>query len=1356
MKEYYLGLDMGTSTVGWAVTDAEYNLIRKKGKDLWGVREFDEAQTSADRRVHRISRRRRQREQVRNGLLKEYFDDAITAVDPNFFARLENSKYHLEDKDENVRTPNALFNDKGYTDKEYFEEYPTIFHLRMDLIKDNEPKDVRLVYLAINNIFKHRGHFLNAGLNADECVDMQNAVNELYALLEEHNEDMGVNLPYVDASSLEKILGDKTITRSAKKEKICELMCLKKDQKQEIAFVKAMCGLKEDASQLFKLELEEKVAIEFSSFGYDEKEPEIEAAIGSEYFDILCLLKNIYSIGALSSVLKGYEYLSEARIADYEKHGYDLSLLKSVIKKYGSEKVYNDIFRSELPGSYSAYVNSVSYDKNYNNGQTSKSRRNMKQRSRKDFYDTVKKVLKTIPASDETEYIFNEIERETFMPKQLTAANGVIPYQVHERELKAILKNASEYLTFLNVKDEDGLTISEKILSLFAFQVPYYIGPVTEKSAANGGNGWVVRKEAGQVLPWNIDKKIDMEKTSSEFINRMVRRCTYIHGEQVMPKCSLLYERYCVLNEINTLKIEGQRIPVSLKQDIYNELFKRGKKVTKKNLTDYLIGRGLITDGIQISGIDNNINNSLGSYGKFKAIIDDMIDTDAGKKMAEDIIFWCTIYGDSKKFLIHNIEKNYPELSPAQIKRISGIKFKDWGRLSKEFLLMEGINKETGEYITLLTALWETQLNLMELLNSDDFTFKDVLNEKHTKQVDSLTNFTYDMLDEFYFSAPVKRMIWQTLLIIKEITQVMGSEPSRIFIEMTRTDEEKGDKGRKDSRKKELLEKYKSIKDDNRNWLKLIEEADDSSLLRSKKMYLYIKQMGRDMYTGEQINLDQLFDNNVYDIDHIYPRHYVKDDSLHNNLVLVNKTANAHKSDSYPLEGEIRNNAKVQELWYLLKMKGLINEEKYRRLTCTKPFTEEQKADFIARQMVETGQATKGIADLLKTIVPDTEIVYSKARNVSQFRDKYDLIKTRLVNDFHHAHDAYLNIVVGNVYLTKFTRNPRNFIKNEYAAGHKYHLDKMFEYDVIRNGKTAWVADHGSDHGSILTVKKMLQKNTPLITRRSFVGHGGIANQTLYGKKSVKKEGYIPLKSSDIKMADVTKYGGLTSVSTAYFFLVEHEVKGKVVRTIETLPVMYAEKVETNAAALDEYCKDILELKNFSIRLRRINMQSLVKLNGYYVNITGKSKDTLLLRNAVSLCLNQKWVSYIKKIEKYLERGYADKELTAEHNLLLYDDLRNKFACGIFSKKPNHIGRHLENGRDTFVGLPLEKQVVIISEILKSMSLRGVSANLVEIGASKGSGEMATNKKISKNDELILINQSVTGVFESRIDLLTV
>lgn len=85
-REYYLGLDMGTSSVGWAVTDMDYNLLRSKGKDLWGVRLFDEANSAAERRSHRVARRRRAREKARIGYLRSLFEDAINQKDPSFFS----------------------------------------------------------------------------------------------------------------------------------------------------------------------------------------------------------------------------------------------------------------------------------------------------------------------------------------------------------------------------------------------------------------------------------------------------------------------------------------------------------------------------------------------------------------------------------------------------------------------------------------------------------------------------------------------------------------------------------------------------------------------------------------------------------------------------------------------------------------------------------------------------------------------------------------------------------------------------------------------------------------------------------------------------------------------------------------------------------------------------------------------------------------------------------------------------------------------------------------------------------------------------------------------------------------------
>lgn len=1364
-KDYYLGLDMGTSSVGWAVTDEQYNLIRAKGKDLWGIREFEEANTSAERRTFRVSRRRRQRELVRIGYLKDYFADEIDKIDPNFYQRMANSKYFLEDKDSNVKTPNALFDDPEYKDRDYFEQYPTIFHLRSELFHSSAPHDVRLVFLAVLNIFKHRGHFLNAGLSSEnDSVQMGQLYDEFRS---EVSEKMGIVLPQnIDVEKLQDILGSRDYNRTKKSEKIIEILdntasidglekAVQKRRKEVIKELsRLICGLNlKDAGKIFDLDSTEPVSISFSSGDFDEKADDIASAIGDENYAVVDVMKRLHDAGVLAGVLKGYDCLSDSRVADYKKHHEDLKTLKAAIKKHGTDADYNLLFRSEESGSYSAYVNHVNYK--------GKRRRNMKGRKADELYTTIKKMLKDYGEDESVKYILDEIDKQTFLPKQLTSANGVIPNQVHLRELKKILSNAEEYLPFLKEKNEAGLTVSEQIIEIFKFQIPYYIGPLSENSHKDksGGNGWVVRKETGTVMPWNIQDKVDIPATAEEFISRMVRKCTYISGEQAMPKASLLYQRYCVLNEINNICIDGQRLPVEDKQGIYTDLFEKGKSVTKKQLADYLRSRGLITDDSQISGIDIKINNSLSSYGKFYAIFGDKMREDHYRDMAEKIIFWITVYGGEKKILKEKIQSAYgDELDDQQIKRILALKFKDWGRLSRSFIELEGVEKSTGEVYSLIRAMWETQSNMMELINSSEYTFKDELKNLGPSIEKSIQEFRFEDLEEMYFSAPVKRMVWQTILIIRELEKVLGKPPKKLFVEMTRGEQEKK---RTTTRKQKFLDLYKNVKEEDVKWKEVIEDADKSGVIRSKKMYLYLTQKGRCMYTGKHIDLNDLFNNNLYDIDHIYPQSLTKDDSLDNNMVLVRKENNGRKSDRYPLDQEIVSNQIA--LWGELHRKGFINDEKYKRLTDRTPLTDEKLAGFIARQIVETSQGTKGVADLIRDLMPETAVVYSKASNVSDFRQKYELYKSRIVNDFHHAKDAYLNIVVGNVYDVKFTRNPLRFIKEEYRTDqekNKYHLSKMFRYDIRRGDTTAWIAGdkETGEGGTIVTVKKVMDRNTPLLTRMSFSAiNGGLADQTLYSAKKAKPNDYLPLKTNDEKLADVTKYGGVTNMHTAYFFLVEFTEKKKRVRTLEALPIYVAKRIESSPEVLEQYCENVLGLKDYSVRIRKINIQSLVKRNGFALHITGKTGNRLSVRNATSLCLSQKWVNYLKKLENTQIKGWIDEGITAEHNVELYDELLKKHRDGIFSNRPNCLGEKLEKRRNLFSGLSLEQQISLLIQLLNTTGIvAGGSADLTLLDESKQTGVMLIPKKISTEVPAYLIHQSITGIYEKEIDLRTV
>ena len=98
MRKIIASLDIGTNSVGWAVTDLDYNILNFNRKAMWGVRLFEEGKTAATRRVFRSSRRRLARRKQRLNLLKDIFKPEIDKVDPKFFERMSESFFHKEDK----------------------------------------------------------------------------------------------------------------------------------------------------------------------------------------------------------------------------------------------------------------------------------------------------------------------------------------------------------------------------------------------------------------------------------------------------------------------------------------------------------------------------------------------------------------------------------------------------------------------------------------------------------------------------------------------------------------------------------------------------------------------------------------------------------------------------------------------------------------------------------------------------------------------------------------------------------------------------------------------------------------------------------------------------------------------------------------------------------------------------------------------------------------------------------------------------------------------------------------------------------------------------------------------------------
>lgn len=1348
--EYFVGLDMGTESVGWAVTSEDYQLKTFNKKSMWGSRLFDEANTAEERRIFRSSRRRMDRKKWRIHILQEFFMDEINKIDENFFLRLKDSALWCEDKDKKLEDAYSLFSDPDYTDATYHKEYPTIYHLRKALLENEKPYDIRLIYLALHNIFKHRGHFLFEGKNMKNITSFQVVFDELNVYL---NDYMGVDLGCGSVEELEKLLTNKKLSRTRKKEAIIKLCMVTKEDTQLKAIIGLISGTTEKLNIIFndeQLKELEKVSIAFPSTTYDEDREAIDGVLQERCY-LLDKLKAIYDWSILAEILeggdyKGKQYLSVAKVKIYEKHKKDLAILKRVIRYQCSEK-YTEIFKesNDKIANYSAYVG-VSFKRNR--------KEYIKKCNRENFYKYIMGILSKLDTNEDIEYLKSEKETGNLLPLQITGDNGVIPYQVHETELIEILHNASGYLPFLLKTDGNGLSVIDKFIKTFEFRIPYYVGPLNAAHQEHGANSWIIRKKDGKIMPWNFDDMVDTEASAEAFISRMTNKCTYLNDKDVLPKNSLLYSEYMVWNELNNVKIREEKLSVELKKQVYDNLFLKYKRVTGKKLLHFLQAEGYEITVEDISGIDKDFRASLGLYHDFKKIIGDDIEKDSVTLMVEEIIFWITIYSDGGKILKRKITHGYSNhLSDEQIKKICKINCSGWGKFSRKFLeKIKGVDVETGEYQSIIEALRNTNDNLMQLL-SQKYTYLTMINDENAKNKSAPSVISYkNLVEDLYVSPSVKRCIWQTLQITEEIKKSMKADPAKIFIEMARGPEEK--KERTISRKNQLLELYKNIKED-KDWFSIMEEMDEDQF-RSQNIFLYFTQMGRDMYTGNIIDLDDVLSStHIYDRDHIYPQSKTKDDSILNNLVLVNKNDNKRKGDGLiPLDIQ----QKMEAFWRMLRNKKLITEEKYKRLTRKTSLTEDELAGFISRQIVETRQSTKAAATILSSIYPNTEIVYVKAKAVSDFkRDYADVVKVRAINDYHHAKDAYLNIVVGNVYNSKFTSNPVKWLSENKDS--IYSLNRMFDFDLIKKNKIIW--KRGKE-GTIKLVKETVCRNDILFTRYAYCDKGGLFDQQIV--KAGK--GKIPVKAD--KVSDLQKYGGYNSIKSAYFMMVESLSKGKVIRTIETVPLYLVNKFEADPSYAVHYCIEKLGLEEPRIMISKIKKNTKVILNGFPMHLTAHNGKQIELQVAAQLVVEKEDEVYFKKIVKYLEKNKTRKDkkinlpisqyegITREENIRIYDMLLKKHKDTIYSKRPASGIKALENGRTNFLECTIEEECIVLGEILHLFQCNPLNANLLLIGGKDNTGRVRCNKAIKKYQSAKLVYQSVTGIYQQEINLLKI
>lgn len=1358
MKEVYnIGLDIGTSSVGYAMTDEKGRLLRFHKRPTYGSVLFEEAQTAKERRQKRSARRRLARRRKRIKLLQALVAPDVCAADPEFFLRMNESFLWAEDSKYEkfyAKLPKALFVDGTVS----VETLPTIYHIRNELVKSTKQADIRYVYLAMHHIIKYRGHFLMEGQTlSDIGAEAPQKMQELLELLTDpENFSCGFVPAENTAEEICHTMENHSLRGMVRREQIQKLLYAgKKKESKEAAqsLASLLLGYKSSLKALigYKSQTDAPEKTSFSAIEGETEETYL-AGMTEAQVEVFTRILELYRWQLFAEIRQNGQTISDMMVARYEKHKSDLKRLKKWIRTYRKDE-YATLFRDDNdPSGYAAYTHHLSRPKRFQKEKFTRCRQEgAKIKSIPEgFYNKCRRILESkkidLPenARAEADEMLEEMKADNvFLPLQRINLNGQIPNQIQAEELAKILDAQGKYYPTLREN-------REKILSICTFRLPYYVGPLYQDKNSPFQK-WIVRDMTQPAYPWNFFDVVNQTATAEGFIANLTNKCTYLPIEDVLPLHSLLYEEYLMLNELNRVRVKGNLIrDVQLKQRMLDELFAKNKSVSYKVFAKWLRQNSPYTD------VTENDISGTQEPGKFTASLRTRYDlekhgftvNDQTMEQLETLVRWSTIFED-RSILKKLIQEKYPDITDTQLSFLVQRRYTGWGRLSEK--LLTGV---LGEYenqpATIMEVLRATNENFMQVLNNPQYHFQEEIAKERLRELgEPKEEIEYDEIRKLQVSPALKRGIWTAVRIVKELIEHQGCHPHAIYLENTREETPDEKKQRTQSRLNQVEQMYKELAEDktaekvpSECW-EVLKNCRDKKKLDDQQ-YLYLLQLGKSLYSGKPLDFDQL--SATTQIDHILPQCYIVDNSIENRA-LVLSGENQRKADNLLLADSIRDS---QRLWWnYLRQKGLMGEKKFKNLTRS-VVSEEDKQKFIARQLVETGQMVQCVTELFKRYYPDVHVSGIKAGLSSELREQYGLYKIRELNDMHHAYDAFLAATMGN-----FVERFMPWLDNESSAA--IRVRKAQKANKGDDNKV----DLSSKHGMILAKFSQDQEDpdTGEIIHNAqqeicylkavwgyHDGHVVFLKRQKSGKiteASRYRAGHASAKLPLKKGMSCQRYGGFDSIKPAYIAAISYQKGKQRAGALVNVPIYLAEAIEKNPKVLVDYLEK--DYPGVQIIRPKILIRQKIEYEGNELTL-GSCTETY---NAKELFLPTFLHPILAKIYN------ASCVLTdADENQLntLIDVLLEKLS----SQYPIYSGalKALEAKKSEILSLSIADKGKFIAETMKITSAGKEYAKYSTVLPKLGIADKGRlNNKLPHPEKIILIDQSITGLREKRTKL---
>lgn len=168
-----------------------------------------------------------------------------------------------------------------------------------------------------------------------------------------------------------------------------------------------------------------------------------------------------------------------------------------------------------------------------------------------------------------------------------------------------------------------------------------------------------------------------------------------------------------------------------------------------------------------------------------------------------------------------------------------------------------------------------------------------------------------------------------------------------------------------------------------------------------------------------------------------------------------------------------------------------------------------------------------------------------------------------------------------------------------------------------------------------------------------------------------------------------------------------------------------------------------------------------MELDGFRLYPSGRTNDKIIYKHNYPLAIDAGREKYIRNLTKYIERcakieypATAFDGISAEENVALYNWFVERLESSVYGKLMPALLANLKSSAETFEKMGILSQGKTLMEILKAFKCDAQNPNLKELCGKGVVGRIEKSSNLRSFQSAYLINQSPTGLYEYRTDLL--